>query len=149
MDLPRLQRGFTLIELMVVITVISILATMVLYGLGHAQAAARDASRLQIMTGIQSALERYYGDCQVYPSTGFNGLFAAGTPDVCGTSLIRGGYMAVEPTDPGKTSCAGALDQPWLPCGGTAPSYSYSGGSTYTLTLIKESGGTVTFSSPQ
>src|SRR6186997_837763 len=105
MNLPRLKTsfGFTLIELMVVMTVIAILATMVLYGLGKAQAAARDAKRQQSMTGIQAALERYYGDCQAYPNTTYAGLFAAGSA-ACSTSLVQGGYLTAQPADPGGTA---------------------------------------------
>lgn len=92
------KKGFTLIELMVVITVIAILATMVLFGLTNAQGAARDAARQQMMTGIQSALERYYGDNQRYPMAGvivqgggamnYNNFFN-GTMAVLG----QGGYL--------------------------------------------------------
>ena len=47
------NKGFTLIELMIVITVIAILAAIVLFGLGAAQKNARDVQRVQIMKSMQ------------------------------------------------------------------------------------------------
>lgn len=69
-----MKRAFTLIELMVVISVIAILATIALFGFGKAQSAARDVQRAQSMNGIQAALERYYGDNGGYPSCYINNL---------------------------------------------------------------------------
>lgn len=152
-NLPKLRfsSGFTLIEIMVVMTVITILATMVLYGLGAAQAAARDARRKQIMTGIQASLEKYYGDCQAYPSagSGFGGLFADAGAVVCGTSLVRGGYLTAAPVDP-KSICVGALAATWMPCSPvTVPVYTYtSTGQSYNLRLVGEAGGTTNFPNP-
>lgn len=132
--------GFTLIELMVVMTVISILVGMVLYGLNRSQAAARDTSRQQIMNGLQTALERYYGDNQSYPTGSF--CVMVGT-------LTTGSqaYLTSGPEDPTKVSVCGG-DTPGSVGGAT---YSYnSDGQTYTLTLIKESGGIPNeFKSPQ
>ncbi len=52
METKAIRSGFSLVELMIVMAVMAILATMALFGLSKAQAAARDASRQQIMTGI-------------------------------------------------------------------------------------------------
>lgn len=77
---------------------IAILATMVLYGLGKAQAAARDAGRQQIITGIQSAMTRYYGDNGYYPPSNNAGANCC----VCGTllDLYNGRYISSSPIDP-------------------------------------------------
>lgn len=141
------QKGFTLIELMVVIAVIAILATIALFGIGKAQQAARDTQRAQIMNGIRTGLERYYADNQKYPSaTNFGAML----------DLITPTYLADDPTDP-KGGCTVAVPAAtnWLPCGvGSTPVYGYASsgtpdGASYTLTLTKESGGTQAFKSPQ
>lgn len=51
--------GFTLIELMVVIAIIGVLASTVLANLSDAQAAARDAIRMQDMKSLHTAFERF------------------------------------------------------------------------------------------
>ncbi len=51
--------GFTLIELMVVITIIGLLASTVLASLTTARAKARDAARVQVVKELQKALELY------------------------------------------------------------------------------------------
>ena len=57
-----LQKGFTLIELMVVITIIGLLASTVLASLANSRKAARDVSRVQAVKELQKALELYRND---------------------------------------------------------------------------------------
>lgn len=139
--MKNFKKGFTLIELMVVITVIAILSTIALFGIGKTQASARDTSRQQIMNGVRTALERYYGDNQAYPAT----------QTFCALVTTLSGYLgATLPIDP-KTK-VGIVCNPAT----EGATYSYTAGNAgtctgagYTLTLIKESGGTSYFCSPQ
>jgi len=61
-------RGFTLIELIVVIAVIGVLATITVVGFGRYQGDARDARRASSATIIAEALEKYYDTNGEYPS---------------------------------------------------------------------------------
>lgn len=138
------KKGFTLVELMIVIAVIAILATISLFGVQAAQKSARDTQRQQIMNGIRASLERYNGDNSSYPNTGFTTMLNA---------LTTGTYMSV-PVDPGCTSGkvtypTGASTADWVPC--TGVTYSYTKGTNdYTLVLNKEGGGSAqTFNSPK
>jgi prepilin-type N-terminal cleavage/methylation domain-containing protein len=58
----RSQKGFTLVELLVVISIIGVLATLVLLQLGTARARARDTKRITDVNQIRTAVESYFED---------------------------------------------------------------------------------------
>lgn len=66
--MPRL-RGFTLVELLVTISILAILMTIALISFGNIQRGARDGRRKSDISNIQSALEQYHADQGAYPST--------------------------------------------------------------------------------
>lgn len=67
---PVPNRGFTLIELMVVITIIGLLATTVLASMQSSRVAARDAQRVQEARQLITALEFYRNQNGRYPCSG-------------------------------------------------------------------------------
>ena len=71
----HMRRGFTLIELIVVIAIIGMLASIVMAVLVGAQKDARDKRRITDVKSLQNALELYYVDHQYFPreSEGANG----------------------------------------------------------------------------
>ena len=60
--------GFTLIEILVVVAIISILSSIVIIGLGSAQISARDARRRVDMRQIQTAVELFGSINGTYPN---------------------------------------------------------------------------------
>ncbi|MFH1207289.1 MAG: type II secretion system protein [Patescibacteria group bacterium] len=60
-------RGYTLIELMVVVAIIGILVTMGLSELRGAKEAARDATRISDLSQLRLALALYFDDNDHYP----------------------------------------------------------------------------------
>ncbi|MFA6376019.1 MAG: prepilin-type N-terminal cleavage/methylation domain-containing protein [Candidatus Paceibacterota bacterium] len=62
------QKGFTLIELMVVISIIGLLSSMVMVGMQGARANARDASRKQDIETIEKALVMHWERTGQFPS---------------------------------------------------------------------------------
>jgi len=62
------KKAFTLVELLVVISIISLLTSIVLASLNDARAKARDVRRLTDMKAIQTALELRFSDTNSYPS---------------------------------------------------------------------------------
>lgn len=63
----RSKKGFTLIEILIVVAIIGILASIALVGLGGTRVKARDAKRIAEVRQIQSALELYFNRCGWYP----------------------------------------------------------------------------------
>ena len=62
-----MKKGFTLVELLVVIAVIGILSLIIFASLGGAKAKARDSRRQTDILQIELALEANYLDVQKYP----------------------------------------------------------------------------------
>ena len=73
LTLKQAKKGFTIIELLIVIAIIVILAGLVLTNIQGAQAKARDANRLGDIDSVSTALEIFHNDNGYYPST-FNAI---------------------------------------------------------------------------
>lgn len=63
------RKGFTLIEMLIVVAVIGVLASLVLVGLGPVQRQGRDARRIQDLRQVQTGLELYFVKNGEYPPT--------------------------------------------------------------------------------
>lgn len=63
------QKGFTLIEVLIVVAIVGILASVVLVGLGPVQKRGRDARRISDLRQAQTGLELYYNKVGAYPAT--------------------------------------------------------------------------------
>lgn len=63
------QSGFTLLELLVVIGIIGLLASIIVINLTGARKRARDTKRIADIRGMQTAAEEYYGKNGYYPQT--------------------------------------------------------------------------------
>lgn len=67
--IKKAQKGFTIIELLIVIAIIAILALLVLNNFQGAQAKARDQQRTTDLNNIHSKLEEFYNENNGYPNT--------------------------------------------------------------------------------
>lgn len=65
-NLPS-NKGFSLVELLVVITIIAILSVTAYVALGGQVAKARDSKRIENVAALSKALEIYYAENAVYP----------------------------------------------------------------------------------
>jgi general secretion pathway protein G len=62
------QKGFTLIELMVVIALIALLASVILASVRTAGAKGRDAARRENLSAVKLALELNFNDSNSFPA---------------------------------------------------------------------------------
>lgn len=66
-SLPKHRNGFTLVELLVVMVILGILATVTLANFSSSQRKGRDAQRKSDLRQIANALEAYNSDHGAYP----------------------------------------------------------------------------------
>lgn len=148
-SLQTKQRGFTIIELLIVIIVIGILATLVITTFSGIQRNARNRTREADINALHSQLEFYYGQNGKYPlldevnetgvananwrATNMKGLDAGALSDPQDTS---GGILVAAPaagayayavTADGTAACDNATTD----CGVYVLTATYEGGGTF------------------
>ena len=96
------QSGFTLIELMVVILIIGLLATIVVQNLKGATDKAKRIKAQADISALKTALDRYYLDNGSYPSSdqGLTALVSAPQNGKVPADYPPGGYIEKIPNDP-------------------------------------------------
>ncbi|MDO8574966.1 MAG: prepilin-type N-terminal cleavage/methylation domain-containing protein [bacterium] len=93
------SKGFTLLELLVVIGIIGLLASILVVNLTGARRRARDTKRVADIRNLQTASEDYYGKNGKYPATM--------------ADLVSGGQIPIWPLDPlaaAGTTCTANSD---------------------------------------
>src|SRR5258708_5121737 len=96
------QDGFTLIEIMVVILILGLLATIVVQSLRGAANKAKNTKAQADLAEIKTALDRYYLDNGYYPTTdpGLNALVSPPTNGRGPANYERGDYIIQLPKGP-------------------------------------------------
>lgn len=96
------QRGFTLIEIMVVVVILAILATFIVPNIMGAPGEARITKAHHDIRVIENALERYKLDNYRYPTTeqGLQALVTRPTTPPIPENWKPGGYLKELPEDP-------------------------------------------------
>ena len=84
--LPPHESGFTLLELLVVMTIIGILAAIAVPALRDSPQRAREATLKEDLFTMRSVIDQYHGDKGSYP------------PDLA--TLVSAGYIRKTPIDP-------------------------------------------------
>jgi prepilin-type N-terminal cleavage/methylation domain-containing protein len=120
--MKKIKSGFTLIEMLVVISIIGILASLTLVSYTGAQRQTRDTQRRSDLNQYRNALEGYAAsNSGLYPAAS-----TGDADDICGTGNPLEDYLSDCPVDP---------------IGGTDYGYQYwSDGADYTLWGALETG---------
>lgn len=104
----RNSKGFSLIEIMIVISIIGILSGIGLGVTGAIQKNTRDAQRESDIRVLQSALQQYYADNNKYPSNLSSELTNGGALTNCSGKAspctVSKTYLSKTPKDPSGTS---------------------------------------------
>ncbi len=115
------ERGFTLIELMIVVAIIAILAGILIPNFVNARSQAQTAACESNLRSIATALELYYADNQVYPT-------AAGASVQPALMTVNGvAYLNNTPKDPAAQSATATYVLTTTQASGGGPA-------TYTVT---------------
>ena len=88
----RRPHGWTLIELTIVISLITVLSTIALVGYGNAVTRSREAVLKEDLFRMRDAIDQHYADLGAYP------------PDL--NALVNAGYLRSIPEDPMTRSSA-------------------------------------------
>lgn len=100
--MTRLQAGFTLIEIMVVVVILGILAALVVPKIVSRPDQAKLVKAKQDVLAIESALDLYKLDNGYYPSNeqGLQALVQQPNTDPIPSNWKSGGYLKELPVDP-------------------------------------------------
>jgi len=83
---PRFRRGFTLIEMLIVVTIIGILVTLAQPSFNRAVTAAKEATLKENLFVLRDVIDQFYADNTKYPTAL--------------TELVEKGYIRQVPKDP-------------------------------------------------
>lgn len=107
MKLMSKNKGFTLVELLVVMTIISLLAALIAGNYRNTRYKANDAKRKSDLKQVSNSLELFYSDYGFYPTGNANGEVVgcpySTTPCTWGTGQFSSGatiYLSAVPKDP-------------------------------------------------
>lgn len=103
--LRRSQEGFTLIEILVVVVILGILASIIVPKIMRRPEEARRTKAIMDIKAIETALNLYRLDNGVYPSTeqGLEALVTKPTTGIIPKNWKEDGYLDKVPKDPWGT----------------------------------------------
>lgn len=135
------NKGFTIIELMVVVAIIGILAALITISFSDARAKSRDGRRMEDLKSLSNAFNLYYSQFHRFPDTGGWDIELDGTiSDSVSDTLILNNSMPApirDPLSPGTdyvyNSPVGGLDYTITFCMETNSIKGYIKGCTNTL----------------
>ena len=101
------RSGFSLVELLVVISIIGLLSVITSVTVSNVRKSARDTKRMGDMRQLATALDMYSIDNAAYPPCADGNSMDAGSSWYTCLAPALSTYMAVVPVDPGGSSSYG------------------------------------------
>lgn len=131
MSYRRLAKGFTVLEVLIVLAVFGLLVTLAVLSLNSARARTRDAQRLSDISVLRNGLSMYFSEKATFPVTA--GLFL-GQPGANADVFTSDGFVARDAARP-------PIYLNRVPMGPTANEYYYyhGGPNGYSLRFKTES----------
>lgn len=105
--MKNFKKGFTLVEMLIVVVIIGILAAALLPRLMSAQASARDSARMSAIQQIATATAAYLQETGNYPTSGSS---TKGSTDDLLSGLVANGNVASLPQESKKNIANNAID---------------------------------------
>lgn len=100
------NKGFTLIEILMVVSIVAMLASVVLSSLGSAKSKGVDTAKINAIRQVKIALGMYYGDKGYYPLT------TASLVPTYIPSILTGILFEPLISQSNTATCSGACTQP-------------------------------------
>lgn len=89
-----MKKGFTLVELLIVVSIIGILASITVAQFQTAKKKASDVARKSDLNGVSKALQMYFADYGVFPAANSAGKIVIGGAAInWGAEFDDGGYI--------------------------------------------------------
>lgn len=104
------KSGFTLVELLVVISIIGVLIGLSLFGLQGARESSRDAKRKADLELLRSGLEIYKSDCNKYPAALTSPLVGDDSTTSCATTNTYISQIPIDPISPNSDYAFSSTD---------------------------------------
>ena len=103
---PRNNRGFTLLEILIVLGILGTIMAMVMTRINDSRNRAKAKEARLALNGWSEAVNMYYNDCGKYPSS----LETLKNPDSSCNSWEPGAYKKLKSTDPWGTEFQYSVD---------------------------------------
>jgi type IV pilus assembly protein PilA len=126
--MKKVQQGFTLIELMIVVAIIGILAAIAIPAYQDYTIRAQVSEGLNLAAGAKAAVTEFYQDRGVYPTDNVEAGLSVPTD-------IEGNYVTSV-----AATVAGGQGRITVTYGGAAPAHATIAGQTITLTATDNNG---------
>ena len=136
------QKGFTIVELLIVIVIIGILAALVLNTFADSQKRARDTQRTTDISALATQLEVYYNDHGAYPQfSQINSLASAKAafPGLSEDALDAPSNATTDTFDLQSSVSGGISQYGYVALTGTDPCDENDACTSFTLSWTKES----------